>query len=84
VLIGNLSTLNSFPTPPPTGTVHWSPLLASQFAVMMGALEQVPAVRQVVVDERLDQQLAKILVAPSSEGPLLVGERANHLGALYC
>ena len=31
-----LPTLKMRPTPPPTGTVHSSPLSASQFAIMIG------------------------------------------------
>ena len=34
---GSFPSRKIFPTPPPTGTVHFSPLLAFQLDVMMGA-----------------------------------------------
>src|SRR5215813_2894358 len=44
---------------------------------------EIPAVRQVVVEKRLDQQLVEILIAPTRKGPLLVDERADYPGTIH-
>ena len=51
----------SLPAPSPTGTVHLSPLSASQSAVRMGALTRYQPFAEVVVHERLQQHRIDVL-----------------------